>query len=946
MRALFAFAASLTLIATVVWPVPVKAQIIIGQGRAGVVIINNDITINGEGVRPEPDPAGPHLIEFFDGRLLHGTIDSVDLAHQELSWRRSDIDAPLVIPTTEISRLSFDPASQSVSGSLIEFGGLQPVPNPAGGATESKCHDTIQFTGGDWLVAEVTSILDNKIHLQLADGSPLVADRAQVEWIYLAKGPAAECYEGPTGLSGWNSRGGWTYRDGTLRTTIPTEIWRGLRTLPDQVEYQFEVDQGNLPCAFNFWLHGRMGMGWNGVQRMVSCSLSGDTFTVASSSGNNNRNQQVKLPAALAEALDGRLKPGKHNPVSLRIFEDFTGGRLLVFINGQKAGEWNLEKGEAGGNNGTFTFQPIVSGQEQVLSKIRVLPWDGRLPEDPAQGDAPAADRIVLADGTSREGKFVDLASGTVRMRVDNAAFESARDQVRMLRFSRPSGLVNPPASVAHLRLALGGELDAAGLRWQDGKFDVGTRFGTEIAVPVAAVSDLRFSQTAPALTVAEDVLVFKNGDRLKGHLESVSGNQKLRWRVGESNKAVDFAQTHVMGVRRDGVQAPDHKRIDCVARFRNGDWLAGQFLTLDKDSLVLNTEDAGQLTIGRSHIRTLYFSRDGALPISDGTNDEREWIHGLDLRNGMPGISGRPAPLNPVNLWKSFDGNFTLSSPAEAQVLMRTGGVHIGRQLDNLPALVELSFDVTGVRNQILFSAQLFSEPGNPGYLVQFHGQGLYIYDLNPAQRARGAVMPQQTQFDNRLKPDAAQRHIQVLANRDSGKVTLLVDGVVVTHFGAKAGAPPRQLGRGVMLSPQIGMPCSFSNLWVGPWNGRIPGATTGPDPAPDTAVLNNGDETNGIIEIATPAVVKMNSEVGPLELPVDRLTMLDFGGLPPARSPGARIHLAGSGALTIGAYRVENDTVACHSEIAGDLLLPLGAIQELVLSSISLPKQEDEKQ
>jgi hypothetical protein len=713
------------------------------------------------------------------------------------------------------------------------------------------------------------------------------------------------------------------------------------------VEYQFEVDQGNLMGAFNFWLHGRAGMGWNGVQRMVLCSLRADTLTVSTNSGGNNRPQQTKLPADLVAALDGRMKPGKNNPVSVRVFEDFTGGKLLVFINGKKAGEWSCDKGEAGGNNGVLTFQPTNSNPdtEQTLSKIRVLPWDGRLPDNTAQGDAPAADRIVLADGTSHEGKFVDLASGTVRMRVDNAAFETAHNQVRMLRFSRSPTPANPIPSVAHLRLVLGGEFDAAGLGWQNGKFDVRTRFGTEIAVPAAAVAELHFSQTAPALAVAEDVLVFRNGDRLKGHLESVSGDQKLRWRVGESNKAVDFAQTRILGVRRDAAQSPSRKRIDCVARFRNGDWLAGQFLTLDKDTLVLNTEDAGQVTVGRAHLRTLYFSRDGALPISDGTNDEREWIRGLDLRNGLPAASNRPAPPNPVNLWRGFDGSFTLNSPGDAQALMRSGGVHIGRQLDNLPALVEVSFDVTGIRNQILFSAQFFSEPGNPGYLMQFHGQGLYIYDLNPAQRARGAVMPQQTQFDGKLKPNVPQRHIQVLANRDNGQITLLVDGVLIAHFGGKAGTPPRPLGRGLMLSPQPGLPCSFSNLWVGPWNGRIPGTTAGPVAAPDTAVLNNGDETNGTIEIATPTTVKMISDVGPLDLPVDRLTMLDFGGLPPARSLGARVHLAGSGALTIGAYRVEKDTLACHSEIAGDLLLPLGAIEELVLSSVQPPQPESDQ-
>ncbi len=162
-----------------------------------------------------------------------------------------------------------------------------------------------------------------------------------------------------------------------------------------------------------------------------------------------------------------------------------------------------------------------------------------------------------------------------------------------------------------------------------------------------------------------------------------------------------------------------------------------------------------------------------------------------------------------------------------------------------------------------------------------------------------------------------------------------MLVDGVLITRFGGKPGTPPRQLGHGLMLSPQIGMPCTFFNLWFGPWNGRMPGDTARPDALPDTAVLNNGDETQGTIVLATPTSVKIASEVGPLDLRWTGLTMLDFGGPPPVRTPGPRVHLAGSGVLTLGAYKVEKDALACHSSIVGNLILPLGAIQELVLSS-----------
>jgi len=918
---------------------PANAQVVI---NGGAVVLNDGFS-DGQFRKPEPDPAGPHLIEFFDGRQLHGTIEALDLAHHAITWRRTDTETPLVISTIDVSRLSFDPLTQQEVNPLMLQFGIQP--NAPAEPQGNKGRATVKFAGGDWLVADVNNILDNKIHLELANHAPLIVDRGQVEWIYFAKGSAPECYEGPTSMAGWASGGGWTYRDGTLRATTPTQIGRNLGPLPDQVEYQFEVDQGNLLSAFTVNLHGRYGLGRGGSPGMIQCMLRANTLNVYGNIGGNFKSRQVDLTKTVGTALDGRDKPGKSNPVLFQAFEDFTGGKLLIFINGHKAGEWDLQKGESGRNGGGISFQPTVwnSNSEQTLAKIRVLPWDGRLPGEASLEGAEAADHLLLADGTTRDGKFVDLASGTIRLRAEGNSVETALEQVRMLRFQHHDGPTDASPTVAHLRLTDGGEFDASAVNWHDGKLDVRTRFGTEVILPVAAITDLHLSQTPPSLTVAEDVLVFKNGDRIKGHLETAIENEKVHWRMGESARPVEFALTHVLGVRRDGEASPTRKRVDCVVRFRNNDWLAGQFVTLDKNELVLDTADAGQITVARPQVRALYFSRDGTLPISDGAADDREWLHGLDL---TPAGVTRATPrsgVNPANLWRSFDGTFSLA-PFEAQSGMsRMGGIHIGRRMDGLPALVQISFDVTGSRDQILFAAQLFSDPSSPGYFMQFHSQGMYIYDLNPVQRGRG-IIPQQMQFEGKLKPEARQRHIDLFANRETGMLAVFVDGVLITRFGGKSGSTARQLGHGLMLSPQVGMPCTFSNLWFGPWNGRLPGQAAGTDTAPDTAILNNGDEAQGTVELATPSSMKLASDVGPLELPLDRLTMVDFGGPAPTRTAGARLHLAEAGVLTIHGYRVEKDVVKCRSEVVGDLSLPLGAVRELVFSPAT-PVQQEEK-
>ncbi|MDR3406286.1 MAG: hypothetical protein P4L99_27630 [Chthoniobacter sp.] len=921
----------------------VRGQVIL---RGGQVIITESFS-DGTAQKLEPDPAGPHVIEFFDGRLLHGTLDAVDMARHEITWRRADASAPLTIPMVEINRLGFVPRPVPQNAFGLEINGAgQNAPAPD--LKENKIHATVKFVGGDWLAAEVASIQDNKIHLQMGDGSPLTVDRAQVDWIYFSKGLAPECYDGPTSLAGWLG-GGWTYRDGALRASSPAKIERNFNSLPDQVEYAFEVDQGNLMCAFNLNLHGRIGQGWSGEPGLIQCMLRASTLTLYSNSEGRFKNEQVDLTKIFGDSLDGRGKAGRSNPVRLRVFEDFTGGRLAIFINDRKAGEWNIQKGESGKNRGGVVFQPTIwnSSSEQTLSKIRVVPWDGRVPADAEKAGDETTDRLALTDGTAKDGKFVDLVSGTARLRADGATFETPRDQVKMIHFTHHEGPAEAlPEIVARVRLAQGGEFDAAGLGWRDGKLLIRARFGSEFPVSVGAITELSFLQTPPALSTAEDILVFENGDRLKGKLELAEENQMVRWQTDEAAKPVEFDLKHVAGVRGGWSDNASKGKIDSVVRFRNGDWLAGKFLTLDKDQLVLDTPTAGQLTITRALVRTLYFSTDGTLPISDGAADDREWLRGIDLFNNqtLAAAPARKPPTGAANAWKSFDGAFSLLGAGSVEgMVTQSSGFHIGRQIASLPSLVEVSFDVTAQRGQILFSTQLFTEPGAPGYSMQMHSQGLYLYDMNPGTRTRGALVQQQVQFEGKVKPDAKHRHVQLLANRDTGQLTVLIDGVVVTHFGGKPGAPPRQLGRGLMIAPQVNLPCTFSNIWVGPWNGRVPGKTPQSDATQDTAILNNGDEAPGTVEVATPNSVKLTSEVGPLDLPLDRVTMIDFGGAPVERTLGARLHLAGAGSLTVNSYHVENDTITCRSEMVGELHLPLHSVQELVFTVAKPPAAQE---
>ena len=101
------------------------------------------------------------------------------------------------------------------------------------------------------------------------------------------------------------------------------------------------------------------------------------------------------------------------------------------------------------------------------------------------------------------------------------------------------------------------------------------------------------------------------------------------------------------------------------------------------------------------------------------------------------------------------------------------------------------------------------------------------------------------------------------------------------------------------------------------------------------DSVLLANGDEAQGTVEIATPDSVKLDSEAGEIDLPVSRLTAIDFGARADERRGGRlRLRLSGRGTLTAKSYRFENGVMFCESEVAGPLRLPVASLQEMTFN------------
>ncbi|HEY2342646.1 MAG TPA: hypothetical protein VGH90_06440, partial [Chthoniobacteraceae bacterium] len=447
-----------------------------------------------------PDSAGPQVLDFIGGAALHGALMALEGDRQSLSWQRTDASAPLELSTKDVRRISFGAAAAPAIGRTI-----------------------VKFAGGDWVAADLIEMVDREIRIQLPGEEPVSVDRSQVQWIYFSPGAAPDCYEGPTSFSGWSSSGGWSYRDGALHAGSPSIIGRDFDALPDKVDYLLEIDQGSIVDAFTIILHdkgvvapsqaeGAEQIQFLNAQLRAVAPVDGAMKTLGgpelasfnlpgANSGEAPRSGGQK---SVFEAHD--------RPLQVRVLEDRPDGRLIVLVNGKKVVEWSVDKCKPGENHGALCFQPLGWGSsaEQAISRVRVIPWDGLIPDEKAPDVAASAgDSVTLLDGQVKRGVLEDFGGDSVKLRTaPDDVLMIPREKIAFLRFKRSEDPADEEPPIAHMTLAQRGELDVSGLRFHEGKLILQTAFSSEFTLTPTAVRTLEFFHLSARTSEPTDEIV------------------------------------------------------------------------------------------------------------------------------------------------------------------------------------------------------------------------------------------------------------------------------------------------------------------------------------------------------------------------------------------------------------------------------------------------------
>ena len=928
-------------------PIKVNQRIVVvNQGQQ--IIVTNGAVAEAPHVVREPDPAGEHVLELTDGSQLHGKL--VSFGKSELVWQRSDAAQPLIFSPSDVRRLVLGKA----------------VP-----AKDTAANATLKFPGGDWITGKVNAFAEGKFAVQIGAGPSVDVAKNAVHWMMLSPSKPPDAFDGPrgpAGMAGWESMipGSWDYVEDTLIARQSGAITRRFGVLPERLDIQFTAnDGGNENRGLTLWIQpegqtigygpGSLYLRFQAGTASLNC-YDGNTMKSQTANFEQDKNKRDKISR-------------------YRLLYDRKAGKLQVRVNGAVAENWNVPAVKDPNSGGTFSFQPSYWSETLVwtLSGVKVQPWDGDALPD---GDPEHVGKEIIKTATvpRKSGILDGLTAEAVKF---NGADVSRKEPI-FLRFGRRD--VEPSAgAIARVWLEHRGEFDVSALGFSDGVLRVRTSFAGDIALPVASLQAVEFPGKPGAPTdETNDTLVFTNGDRLKGSLVTAASDQQLKWKPTKSGGDVQFGTKLLAGVllgkRED--EAPRQKTGSVVARWKNGDWLSGTLVSLDADKLTLKTALSEKTELSRAGLSALYLGPSGEPPVWDGASGREMWMSGAVVPGNWSATrtdKNRPKPPSP---WRYFDGAFTLAQVGRNNA---SNGQNIGRSFETLPDKCEVSFDISAASGDASFVAHFFFDENKPGIMVQSSGDFAYLYDMSPRTGRLNGNQQQQVEFGSAGGGERVARTFTFYCDRLTGRFSMAVNGKLVGQLMRKGTADSPKPGRGISILPQSSNSrVSVSNIWVGPWTGALPpmadktktvdgGKQPGfrigngvqveekkpenkeepdtkteaaaeppkePESPSDSVALVNGDETHGTVTKATADSLFIEGEIGELEIPAKRATMVQFAALPAPQPSGARFRLAGKGALTVEKFRFENRKAMCESPGAGVFEIPASELSEIVFT------------
>ncbi len=400
-------------------------------------------------------------------------------------------------------------------------------------------------------------------------------------------------------------------------------------------------------------------------------------------------------------------------------------------------------------------------------------------------------------------------------------------------------------------------------------------------------------------------MLRFFNGDVLHGRLLAATMNTGLRWGRTDARGVIEFTPGDVATVKLTELPTVGRPHQQTRVMLTNDDVVRGTIVSLDSESLVLDTWYAGSMTIRRAMVRSLQPSVAVATSVYEGPTAPDEWRVGEGERG-----------------WAFRNGALYANSSGA-----------VGRDV-KLPDRARIEFDVAW-RNQPYFQVAVYTDNlealyGNC-YVVQISGNSVYLQRSvrNNFQHMGGGVNIEN--WRRRVKA-----HITLLVDKPKKTFALLVDDELVKQWtdpnefaGRGTGMVFYSQGQGVMR---------FNNIVVTEWSGEWGNSEPAPVPAEDAIRFINNDKVSGQLKTIAKTQVTFVTPFATLDVPLERVAEIQFAGDHAERARrqagDLRAVFQDGGSVTVALEKLDEQTMTGNSENFGQRTFARDAFRELVFN------------
>ncbi len=408
-------------------------------------------------------PATDDLLQFLDGAVLHGALQSVDAA-RGLRWQHPDAKTPFDLMPAHVDFVRF-PQAKSL-------------------ALTPSCH--IRFAGGDDLFGSLLSLDGQTMQFNTWFGGTLNIPRAAIQTITFLPKNYAIVYEGPADASEWtisaarqnvrlggmNGRmlngnivilgggqlviGGntftssqpgpptWTYRDGCFLTAGAAVLGRDFNlTGSSTLEFDLACEGGfsltlglysaTLDRVDTQYALPRGGIGVNNNSIVLELDNSRVALLRAGRGWDPNA-----PPNGMLTNFDTHGKPAR---VTLNCNKEE--GSLTVLVDGAEIRRWT-DIGNFSDFGTGFVVQNQPTGATVKLSHFKISRWEGRYEPAIAAAGATNADLVSFINRDKAGGKIQGIAGGKLDVDLGGNVLHIPCERVRRIDFAQSSAVAEP----------------------------------------------------------------------------------------------------------------------------------------------------------------------------------------------------------------------------------------------------------------------------------------------------------------------------------------------------------------------------------------------------------------------------------------------------------------------------------------------------------------------